>query len=615
MRRLVLCFLALTAPLSAAVAGIEVINREDVAGNYERIRGKARFTLDPKLPANQLIRDLQFAPKNDKGLVEFSADIEVLKPRDPAAGNGTLLLDVVNRGGQTTGMFTEAFLIEKKFTVAWVGWQWDVPKTPGKLRMYPAIAKGVEGIVRAEFTVHEPAKVMNLADRDHQAYPVSNTKDLELTVREGPLGKRTPVSPSLWKLNGTEIEMPGGFKIGMTYELVYPSRDPAIVGLGFAATRDFVSFLKFGAPGTLLLGDQNKYLKRAIGWGSSQSGRFLRTMLYDGLNLNEQGKLVFDGVWANVAGAGRGSFNHRFAQASRDGHPTTNFLYPTDIYPFHDLVQIDPITGQTLGLLPDSTRATKIFYTNGSYEYWGRAASLIHTSLDGKIDAQLAENTRIYFVAGSQHGPQKFPPATVKAATNLANSNDYRPLYRALLMDLHDWLTDNIPPPDSVYPHVEERQLVPVTSWGFPKSVATKVPTRASNGQRLDFGKEFATKGIVTHDPPLVGEPYLAMVPQVDDDGNEIAGIKLPQVAVPLASYTGWNLRKDVMTDETLNMVGSTLPFPKAKILEKYGTKEEYLTKTKTAIQELVSRRLLLAAEAGELEKNAAAQWDWFMAR
>ena len=607
-----LWILCLAAPLDAAVSGMEVIKREDVAGRYERIRAKAHFTLDPQLAANKLIRDLEFAPLNDKGLVEFSADVEVLKPKDAANGNGTLLLDVVNRGGQTTGMFTEAFLMEQKFTVAWVGWQWDVPPGSEKMRMYPAIAKGVEGLVRAEFTVHEATRTMNLADRDHQAYPVSNPKDLELTVREGPFGKRSTVPAAQWKLNGNQIEMPAGFKPGQTYELVYPAKDPAIAGLGMAAIRDFVSYLK-GGPKELAIPGQ--IVKRAVGYGSSQSGRFLRTFLHQGINADEKGKVVFDGVWANVAGAGRGSFNQRFAQASRDGHPTMNFFYPTDIFPFTDLPENDEVSGQTAGLLPDPAQAPKIFYTNGSYEYWGRAASLIHTTTDGKADAPLAETTRIYFVAGSQHGPQKFPPATVKSATNLANSNDYRPLYRALLVAMHEWLQDGTAPPESSYPRLDQKQIVPVDHWSFPKPIAKAVPTRAANGQRLDFGPDFATKGIATKEPPTVGEPYPALVPQIDDDGNETAGLKMPQVAVPLATYTGWNPRQDVFTSDTFNMVGSTLPFSKAKIIEKYGTREEYLAKAKRAINELVLRRLLLAAEADQLEKNAAAQWDWFIAR
>ena len=615
MRRILLS-LCLLVPAYGAVSGIEFTRREEVPGGYERIKAKARFALDPKLPVNQLIRDLEFAPKNERGLVEFSADIEILKPRDPASGNGTLLLDVVNRGGPTApGMFTEAFLIERKFTVAWVGWQWDVPKNPDKLRMYPAVAKGVEGIVRAEFSVHEPTKTMNLADRDHQAYPVASAKDLQLTVRDSALAKRIPVPATQWSLNraGTAIEMPAGFITGKIYELVYPARDPAIVGLGMVATRDLVSFLKFGGAKNPVLGELN--LQRAIGFGTSQSGRFLRAFLHQSQNIGENGKPVFDGVWANVAGAGRGSFNHRFAQASRDGHPTLNFFYPTDLFPFTDLPEIDEATGQMGALLPDTAKATKIFYTNGSYEYWGRAASLIHTSSDGKLDAPLAENTRIYFIAGSQHGPQKFPPAVVKAGTNLANSNDYRPLYRALLVDLHEWLKDGTTPPDSSYPRLEQKQLVGADYWSFPKSIATATPSHVSNGQRLDFGTDFLTKGIVTKEPPTVGDPYPALVPQVDDDGNEIAGVKMPQVAVPLATYTGWNPRKDVFTSDTLNMVGSTMPFPKAKITEKYGTKDEYLGRVKTAIESLISRRLLLANEAAQLERDAAAQWDWFLAR
>lgn len=612
MLRITLLFLlALAAvPANAAITGMEVISRVDAGKDYERVRAKARFAVDPKLPQNQRIVDLQFAPKNEDGLVEFETDIEVLKPRDPKTGNGTILLDIVNRGGQTLGMFSEAFLMEKRFTAVWVGWQWDMAKTGDKIRLYPAIAKGLSGLVRAERTIEEPTTTMNLGDRDHQAYPVADPSDpkLTLTVRESAQGKRTTVPREKWKLNSTAtgIEMASGFEVGKIYEFVYTAKDPAIAGLGPAAVRDFLSFLKYGGPGHFLLADQRQHIKRAIGYGTSQSGRFLRTFLYQGFNEDEKGRKVFDGVWANVAGAGRGSFNHRFAQASRDGHPTMNFFYPTDIYPFTDDL-----------LLANVKQAPKIFYTNGSYEYWGRAASLIHTSADGKKDATLNPDTRIYFIAGSQHGPQSFPPVKPATARNLRNSVDYRPIYRALLIDMHEWLKDGTAPPDSSYPRIDQGQLIAVGTLKYPKGAGAEPPRRVHGAYKVDYGPEFESKGIVSIEPPRVGDAFPVLIPQVDDDGNEISGVKMPQVAVPLAAYSGWNLReaKFGMPNETYNMVGSTLPFSKAKIIEKYGTKEKYLEKATAALDDLIKRRLLLPEERAKLLDDAAKQWDWFVSR
>lgn len=603
-------FLLTCVSAFAAVTGMEVIERKDAGKDYERIRAKARFAIDPKLPQNQRIVDLDAAPKNEDGLVEFETDIEILKPRDPKTGNGTLLLDIVNRGNQTLGMFSEAFLMEKRFTAVWVGWQWDMARKPELIRLYPAVAKGITGIVRAELTIEEPTKAMNLGDRDHLAYSVADPRDpkLRLTVRDSPLGKRTAIGRDKWKFNAdaTAIEMASGFQPGKTYELVYTAKDPAVAGLGPAAVRDFVSFLKYGGPGHFLLADQRQHIKRAVGYGTSQSGRFLRTYLYQGFNEDEKGRKVFDGVWANVAGAGRGSFNHRFAQASRDGHPTMNFFYPTDIYPFTDDL-----------LLAKVKQPAKIFYTNGSYEYWGRAASLIHTSTDGKQDAAPGADSRIYFIAGSQHGPRTFPPTKADNVRNLRNSVDYRPIFRALLIAMHDWLKDGTAPPESSYPRISQGQLVALHALKFPKNAGGDPPRRVHTGYQVDYGPDFATKGIVSIEPPKVGAAFTALVPQVDDDGNEIAGVKMPQVAVPLAAYTGWNLRdpKIGLPTETFNMVGSTLPFSKAKITEKYGSKEKYLDKTRAAADDLIARRLLLPEEKQKLLDDAVKQWDWFMSR
>ena len=447
--------------------------------------------------------------------------------------------------------------MEQGYTLVWLGWQFDVPQEKGRLRFYTPVAKNkdgssIEGVIRAEFVADEKIFSHSLADRNHVAYPVLDPKDpaIQMTVRENRDAQRHAVPRDQWEFARVEngkpvpdsgsVYMKAGFEPGKLYEIVYKSKDPALVGLGPAAIRDFISFLKyrlppdptgpFGAKPIFVLSDMPQYMKRAIGFGTSQSGRFLRTFLYYGFNRDEQGKIVFDGVWAHVAGGGRGSFNHRFAQPSRDGHPHMNTLYPTDIYPFSDADETDPETGLTEGIL---TRAKadnvvpKIFYTNTSYEYWGRAASLIHTTLDGKQDVPPAPNTRIYLLAGAQHGPGNFPPRK-NNTQNFSNANDYRWAMRALLVSFNRWLSDGVEPPSSQYPKIATGALVNVSELKFPKIAGLEVPANIQRAFRVDYGPEFRTKGIVSIEPPKVGKPFATLVPQVNADGNEIAGIRLP---------------------------------------------------------------------------------------
>jgi len=602
----------------AAVTGIEVTERVDAGPRYERVRGKVTFRVDPKHAANQIIHDLKFAPADGEGLVEFSADFEVLKPWDPRQGNGTLLMDIVNRGGAVTpGTFSEQWLMARGYTAAWVGWQPDLPKEGKLLRLEAPRAKNVQGPVRSEFRPEKRVTYMNLGDRTHQAYPVMDRARAQLTVRDTALGTRTQVPKTAWKFNaeGTGIEMAAGFEPGRIYEAIYVAQDGWVMGLGSAAVRDFTSFLVRTGSGVLTLGDQQRFLKRAVAFGTSQSGRFLRAFVHEGFNQDEGGRKVFDGVWANVAGAGRGSFNHRLAQPSRDGHPTFNFFYPTDIYPFTDIAVEDPVTKEVDGILRralETNTAPRMFYTNGSYEYFGRAASLIHTTPDGARDAFVPPYTRIYFLAGTQHGPQTFPPVKSALHKNLRNSVDYRPILRALLTAMHEWLKDGTAPPDSAYPRVDRKELTPRSRITYPGGI--EVPHRPQMAYRADYGARFKTEGIVDKEPPSLGPAFGVLLPQVDDDGNEMAGVKLPQVALPLATYTGWNpAEMDLnMPGDTYAMVGSTIPFRKTVILEKYGSREKYLARTREAISELVKRRLLLAEEAETLEKQAGEQWDWF---
>ncbi len=637
----------------AGVTRIEVKERTDVLGGrafgtvgpYERIAATAHFAIDPKLPANRIISDVDLAPRNPDGLIEFSADLYVLRPRDPSKGNGIVLYEVSNRGGRgmlrmfnlgtslvdaaTREQFGDGFLLDQGFTLVWLGWQADLPQTEGRLRLYAPRAQGVTGLLRAEFVVDELVYTHSLADRNHIPYPVLDLKDpsLRLTVRDSVEGARQEVPRGAWDFadSGT-LRAKNGFEPGRIYELVYRSKDPILVGLGPAGARDLISFFKYGGPNTLLA-DQRRYTKQAMGFGSSQSGRFLRTFLYYGFNRDEKNRKVFDGVWAHVAGGGRGSFNHRFAQPSRDGHPFMNTLYPTDIFPFSDLNQTDPVTGVTGGILRKAQEqgvVPKIFYTNSSYEYWGRAASLIHTNLEGTRDAELAPGTRIYLLAGTQHGSGSFPPAKSRTQ-NTANPADYRPLMRALLLCFQGWLKDGVEPPASEYPLIAKGQLVPLDKIRFPKLAGVKVPKHIQQAYRADYGEEFRSAGIVTKEPPAINGKYTVLVPQVDESGNDISGVRLPEITVPVATYTGWNLRdpKIGAGDEIYSMVGSFLPFartkaareqthdPRLSMEERYNGRDEYLRRVKAAAGDLVKKRLLLERDVPMLMERAQSLFDF----
>ena len=359
--RIVLAIALLAVASQATVTRVEVMDRSDVlagrsfgnAGPYERLVARVHFAVDPSDAANRIITDVALAPRNAAGLVEFSSDLYLLRPRDGSKANGTVLYEVSNRGGKgilalfnvaarsldphTAPEFGDAFLLEQGYTLVWLGWQFDMPDRQGLVRLYPAVARGITGIVRAEFVPSEKVLSFPLADRNHKPYPVRNADDpsVTLTVRDRGEGPRRVIPRTQWKFSGTNVAMDAGFEPGKFYEVVYQSEDPAVVGLGPAAVRDFISLLKHGGPDAASLGNPHMYIRRSIGYGTSQSGRFLRKFLYDGFNRDEQGRQVFDGVWAHVGGAGRGSFNHRFAQASRDGHLMLNTFYPTDLFPLH----------------------------------------------------------------------------------------------------------------------------------------------------------------------------------------------------------------------------------------------------------------------------------------
>lgn len=673
-RRLSRTFLLLTFSFGteaalARVVRVDVTSRSDVmggmafglAGPYEKVSGILRFAVSPQNPRDRATVDLDLAPRNATGEVEFSADFFVLKPKDPSRDSGTMLLEVPNRGGKgilglmnrgrlstdptTEEDFGDGFLMRRGATVAWVGWQWDVREFPGRLKLEAPVArekgKSIKGLVRADFVVDAPMRSHPLGHLivgsiGGTSYPVADPGSSKnvLTERDGPLASRRVIPRSQWRFARDEagnavpdprsVWLDGGFHPGKIYEVVYVARDPVIAGLGLAALRDAVSHFKHDPSAVATA-------RRVFGLGISQSGRFLRHFLAQGFNADEEGRQVFDGVLAHVAGAGIGSFNHRFAQPSRDAQPVTALFSPTDLFPFSDLPDSD--SGDTAGLL-DRARAEhvvpKIFTTNTSYEYWSRAASLVTTHPEGRRDVAVPDEVRVYFLAGLQHFTGPFPPSpeTYRGlrAAHPQNPNPIAWLWRALFHDMEAWVRDGTAPPESRYPRVSDSTLVPVARLDFPRIPGLSAPTRAHEAFRVDYGPRWKD-GIVSIEPPRVGTPFATLVPRVDADGNDVSGVRIPEMAVPVATYTGWNLRdpKTGFPGERVSFIGSYVPFPRTpadresasdprlSIEERYGSRERYLGLFTEAALRQIHERFLLAEDLADVLARGGAEWDAVM--
>ncbi|MDE3166028.1 MAG: hypothetical protein KGN36_09495 [Acidobacteriota bacterium] len=618
IRFLLLLWLSAGA-LRAAVVRVETVSRAAQNG-FERIVEKVYFAVDPGLAVNRAITDLDRAPRNAAGQVEFSADVLLLRPK---AANGTLLVDIPNRGSaRAAAAFGERFLMECGYTVAEIGWQFDLLDGPNVLKVYVPEARGVRGLVRSEILTDRRETRHSVSERGHRAYRVLDPDDarLALTVRDRAEGARQTIRRDAWHIeDGSIVVLESGFEPGRVYELVYESQDPPVAGLGMAAVRDFTAYAR---SGTSYGG-----LTRTIGFGISQSGRFLRDFLYRGFNRDEHGGRVFDGVWADVAGGGMGSFDVRFAQPGRVSGEHSNSLYPVDRFPFTDLEETDPVSGLRDGLLTHALgkeQRPKIFYTYSSHEYYGRSASLIHITPDGKRDAALAPDTRIYFFAGGTHGPAAFPPRR-SGTQNAGNPNPYTLCFRALLGAMHAWAGAGSAPPASVYPRIAADELAELSAVRFPKIPGIAFPARIQRARREDYGREFRAKGIITIEPPKLGRPFPALVPQVDADGNDLGGIRMPEIAEPLATYTGWNLRapETGAPDELAALQGSWIPLartaaereksgdPRPSIAERYSGREEYLKKFAAAAQRLVTAGFLLNEDLPQLLERGAAEWDY----
>jgi hypothetical protein len=539
--RICLVIAGFALPAAAEMTRLDVASRSAVldgrawglAGPYEKLAGKAYFALDPAAAPNKAIVDLDQAPRDAAGRVEFSADVMILQPKDAARGNGVALFEVVNRGRKgllsrfnhgtgaadptTEADFGDGFLLRQGYTLVFLGWQFDMPRGRNLMGLDAPVVS-VSGRAATIFIPNSSGPEVQLENDGYYAsrrYVPADPGDpaSQLTVREGALGTPRVIPRPDWRFgpDASTLNLKSGFEAGKTYERSFTAKNSFVAGTAFAAFRDFASYAKHasaGAPGAA---------RYTYVFGASQDGRFLRTFLYQGFNADEHGARAFDGVMAHIAGASRGAFNTRFATPNGLG------AFTETRFPYTDLPQFDPVTGKTDGLLSHLSPATtpKIIYTNSSTEYWGggRDAALTHTTLDGREDAVLPGNVRIYLFAGTQHGPAL--NGTVSRLTqNQTNPNNYAWGQRALLVAMDGWVREGTAPPASRYPNLRDGSLVAEKSLAFPAIPGVQSPLRIPGGYRSDLPGDPA------------GHPLPFLVPKVDADGNEIGGIRFPETAV-----------------------------------------------------------------------------------
>jgi hypothetical protein len=643
MRILCVAFaLLFAAPAFAEVTRVEILSRADLTfAGYEKIVGRVFFAVDPKDPRNAVVVDLDKAPRNAAGKVEFSSDFYIVRPK--SGGNGVAIVDIVNRGGKTVirnynrvGTMGDpdvgdGFLFTRGFTVVAVGWEFDLPAAgpPARSAAVQAIGRAAEdlvriqvpvateggapitGIVRADFTADGPGPSRRITEVPAYTPVAGAATDATLTVRDSLTGPATTVPRTEWSLAGTTVTMTRAFEPGRIYQLSFRAANPPVAGLGLAAVRDFATWIKHDASA----------LTRAThvyAFGNSQSGRFLRTFLYQGFNADERGRQVLDATIINIAGAARLDVNRRWAT------PTIAAAMATE-FPFADRALEDPVSRQKDGLLENARAGKhqpKVFYTNSDVEYWsshGRAAALVHTSPDGTRDLELPDNARAYFFAGTQHGPAAFPPAAAGNGQQRPNPMDYWWIQRSLLVAMDDWVRKGTTPPPTTVPRLSAGTLVQGGAVAFPDIPGVQSPKTLTASARV--ANPFLAGGAGA------GTPIPLLVPQVDADGNARAGIRLPEQAVPLGTYTGWNFRNPSIggTHQIVSLLGSYVPFartkaereqrrdPRLSIEERYASRERYASLAREVANGLVRDRFLLPEDVDPVMRRAGAHWDVLM--
>jgi hypothetical protein len=638
-----------------------------VTGAYEKIVGTLYGEVDPGNKLNNIIVNLENAPRNRRARVEYSTEFCILKPADPARGNGKLFYDAPNRGGKRILAFLNdgpqsndpttlkdagnGFLMRQGYTIAWCGWQGDLIPAKNWLVLHVPTAthggKEIAGQTRTEIVVDEKGvKSQPLSGDDRvQSYEAASLDKsyAALTVREKSYGPRTIVPPSQWEFascvknprtgkerirpSSRDLYLRSGFKPGYIYELIYRAKNPLVLGLGFAAVRDFVSFLRYelkdqtGRPNPVAGGKQTSGIHYAYGWGRSQSGRFLRDLVYHGFNEDERHRKVFDAIAPHAAGGGRLFLNYEFARPVTSSQQHTNQLDP-ELFPHAYNVLRDAHTGRRDGILKRPKTDPVVFHTQTSTEYWQKRGCLAHTDGKGR-DIPLPENVRLYVIASAQHNSPFGSEAAREDTQHKTNPLPAGDVLRALMVAMDLWITQRIAPPPSQYPTVRNATLVPSDrrSTGFPNIPGVRYSGLHNRQLFLDYGRSMHRGRMKLHPPEQNGNgAYVVFVPKVDNDGNDLAGIRLPAIQAPLGTYTGWNLRpRGLAENELSGLLGSFIAFartraerrntgdPRLSIEERYRDQADYVQHVSRAARMLVEQRYLLAEDAeriiGEAKK------------
>jgi hypothetical protein len=634
-----------------------------VTGAYEKLVGKVYGEVDPKNRLNKIIVDLDKAPRNRRGRVEYSSGLFILKPVDMARGNGKVFFDAPNRGGKRILAFLNdgpqsndpttledagnGFLMRHGYTIVWCGWQGDLIPLGNWLALNVPVAtnngKPIIRKVRTEIVVDEKGvKSQPLSgDERVKSYDAASRDKSQatLTVREKSYGRRIAVPPSEWefatsikdprtgketiKASAKDLYLHGGYKPGHIYEFIYRAKNPLVLGLGFAVVRDLVSFLRYEVkdrskrPNPLATGKKPNGIRYAYAWGRSQSGRFLRDLVYHGFNEDEARRKVFDAIAPHVAGGGRLFLNYEFARPVTSSQQHTNQLDP-ELFPHTYNVIKDAQTGRRDGILKWPKTDPVVFHTQTSTEYWQKRGCLAHTDGNGN-DLVIPDNVRIYVIASAQHN-SPFGSEPVKDDSQLrVNPLPAGDVLRALMVALDQWVTQGIPPPPSRYPTVKDRVLVPPKSAGFSNIPGVRFAGLHNRQLFLDYGPNILRGKMDLHPPmPIEGRAYTILVPKVDRDGNDIAGIRLPGVQVPIGTHTGWNLRpRGLAEDELAGLLGSFVPFamtkserrekgdPRLSLQERYKNRSDYVKQFSRAARNLVEQRYLLSEDAERMISEA----------
>lgn len=638
-------------------------------GAYERLRGRARFTVDPEAAAQAGVTDILLAERDDTGMVNFTTDVVILKPADMARGNGAMLYDTGNRGNiRAVQYFCDApptnnpvdaahagngFLFRRGYTVVAAAWQGDLLPGQGRMLLDLPIArdggKRVTGPVRTEFIASGPGIYCyplsgRASTRSHPAVSVDQGH-ATLTRRAYQTDAREVVPHDRWSFaridqggglhaTGAElgivpslenIYLEEGFDPDWIYELVYEGQDPLVMGLGHAAIRDLASFLKFEAADAAGVANPVAGLERAYVYGRSQTGRLIRDFIWRGFNGDAAGRRVFDGALPHVSGAGGKWLNQRFANAVVAGGQSHEDHYcPADSFPFAYAETTDHNTGQTDAILKRPETDPLVLHTQTSTEYWQRRGSLVHTDTKG-ADLPIPDGVRIYHWTSSQHSadPNQTVPQ-MSAGVAYLNVVQTSMLFRAMLDAMDAWAKDGTPPPPSAIPTVANGTLIDYATWRgqFPTIPGQPIPIGPNELPLMDFGPE-AENGVLDREPPEVlnEAAYAILVPAVDGDGNETSGVAAPMVQAPLGTYTGWNVRRAGLGEGALHeFSGSYIPLPETDatrqaagdprpaITERYADPAAYVAATEAAARRLVDAGYMLEEDIARAKARAS---DW----